>query len=101
MLFRGIQELMGHSRDYATATQLTIKLDMSGNRIKAVVEDNGRGFDADAAFSGDEGYSDARTQGLVTLREKFELVKGVVIVYSTEGEGTTVRLELPVSDDVA
>jgi two-component system, NarL family, sensor histidine kinase DegS len=95
MLFRAIQELMGHARDYATATQIKVRLDMSGNRIKALLEDNGRGFDSEAAFSGDEPHNDPRIQGLITLKEKYELVEGSVVVDSSENEGTTIRLELP------
>jgi signal transduction histidine kinase len=30
---------------------------MSGNAIKVVVEDNGRGFDAESIFSGEESNS--------------------------------------------
>jgi two-component system sensor histidine kinase DegS len=101
MIFRGIQELMGHARDYANSSKLNIRLDMSGNRITVVVEDDGRGFDAESAFMGEEVNMDARTQGLITIKEKFELIRGSVSVFSKEGEGTTVRLELPVSDDVA
>ncbi len=100
MLFRGIQELMVHARDYANASQLSIKLDMSGNRIKAVIEDDGRGFDADNALDNpEETHGDARVQGLTMLKEKFELVHGTVNVASSENEGTTIRLELPVSDE--
>jgi two-component system, NarL family, sensor histidine kinase DegS len=96
MIFRAIQELMGHARDYANANEIKVRLDMSGNRIKAMVEDNGRGFDADAAFSGDEPHNnDHRIQGLITLREKYELVEGSVVVDSGENEGTTIRMELP------
>jgi two-component system, NarL family, sensor histidine kinase DegS len=99
MLFRGIQELMVNARDSANATQMVIRLDMSGNRIKAVVEDDGRGFDAVALFQGDESFLDTRTQGIITLREKFELIQGNISVASSETEGTTVRLELPVGDE--
>jgi two-component system, NarL family, sensor histidine kinase DegS len=96
MIFRAIQELMGHARDYANANEIKVRLDMSGNRIKAMVEDNGRGFDADAAFSSDEPHNnDHRIQGLITLREKYELVEGSVVVDSGENEGTTIRMELP------
>lgn len=99
MLFRGIQDLMGHARDYANATELLIRLDMSGDRIKVDVEDSGRGFDAEAAFTSDEGHVDARAQGLLTLREKFELIGGSLSVTSSETDGTHVRLELPTNDD--
>lgn len=98
MIFRAVQELMVHARDYASASKLTIKLDMSGSRINAVVEDDGRGFDPE--MMDPENVQDARTQGLITLKERFELVRGTVAVFSAEGEGTNVRIELPVSDDV-
>jgi two-component system sensor histidine kinase DegS len=98
MIFRGIQELMGHARDYANATEMEIRLDISGDKIKIGVEDNGRGFDAEAAFSGEESFHDPRVQSLITLREKFELVGGSVSVYSSESEGTQVRMELPAED---
>lgn len=99
MLFRGIQELLGHARDYAQATEVFIRLDMSTEIIKVEVEDNGRGFDAEATFSGDYTHVDPRTQGLITLKEKFELVRGSVTVTSGEGEGTHVSMTLPASDE--
>ncbi len=98
MIFRGIQELMGHARDHASATRLVVKLDMSGDRIKTSVEDNGRGFNAEAIFSGEENHQDARAQDLITLKEKFELVGGSVAINSDEANGTVVRMEIPTND---
>lgn len=100
MVFRGIQELMGHSRDYANATEIFIRLDISNDRVKVDVEDNGRGFDAQAAFTGDESHVEPRVQSIITLREKFELVGGSLSVTSGETDGTRVHMELPTSDDV-
>lgn len=99
MLFRGIQELMGHARDYAAATQVFVRLDMSNERIKVDVEDNGRGFDAEAAFTADEKHLEPRQQALLTIKEKFELVAGSLVVSSAEADGTNVHLELPASED--
>ena len=89
---------MGHARDYANASEISIRLDMSGSSVKILVEDNGRGFDAEAAFAGDEPVQDPRVQSLITLKEKFELIRGSAQITSGETEGTSVRLELPVSD---
>ncbi len=100
MLFRAIQELLALARDYATPAQIVIKLDMSGQHIRASVEDDGRGFDVESGFSGDDNYRDSRVDVLMTLREKFELVHGSITVQSNETDGTMVRLELPASDDV-
>lgn len=98
LIFRTLQELMAHARDYANAEEIDIKLDMSGSPIRVVVEDNGRGFDANAAFSGEENFHDPRVQALITRRETLELVGGSVQVMSGETEGTSVRIDIPDSD---
>lgn len=98
MIFRGIQDLLGHARDYATATQLKVKLDMLGNMVKIAVEDNGRAIDAENVLRGEESNQDPRSQGLITLKEKFELIGGSMSIQSAENLGTTVRLELPAGD---
>lgn len=95
MVFRGIQDLMAHVRDYATANRLKVRLDMGNAAIRMVVEDNGRGFNPEVIFSGEEQNLEPRVQGLITLKERFELVGGSMTVSSDEGIGTSVRLELP------
>ena len=71
------------------------------DEVKALVEDDGRGFDAEAALANDDHHpSDPRVQSIVTLKEKYELVGGSVSVTSGETEGTVVRLELPSEDNV-
>ncbi len=100
MVFRGIQELMGHARDYAGASEIFIRLDISNDQVKVDVEDNGRGFDAQAAFTGDDTHVEPRAQSIITLREKFELVGGSLSVTSGETDGTRVHMELPTSDVV-
>lgn len=100
MVFRGVQELMGHARDYASASEISIRLEMASDRIKVDIEDNGRGFDAQAAFTGDESHIEPRAQSIITLREKFELVGGSLSVTSGETDGTRVHIELPTSDEM-
>jgi two-component system sensor histidine kinase DegS len=100
ILFRGIQELMVEARDFANATKISVKLDMGMERVKVTVEDNGRGFDVQAAMMGDNDAhnADPRIQSVATLREKFELLGGSLSMTSSETEGTVVRLDLPTSD---
>jgi two-component system sensor histidine kinase DegS len=101
LVFRAIQELMVQAREYAAPTKLHIQLEMTPERVRVVVEDDGRGFDAEAALAGNQEYQqpDPRAQSVLTLKEKFELAGGSVAVSSSETEGTTVRLELPVNQD--
>ncbi|GAB4508878.1 MAG: sensor histidine kinase [Anaerolineae bacterium] len=98
LIFRSIQELMGMVRDYANASRLAVKLDLTGGSVKIAIQDNGRGFDAQSIFDSDEHVQDPRAQSLITLKEKFDLVKGRVIIQSSEADGTLVRLELPAED---
>ncbi len=98
MIFRGIQELMAMARDYANSTTITIRLEIGNTVVKISVDDNGRGFDAEAALNGEEGYQDPRVQSLITLKEKYELIRGTMTIMSSESEGTSVRIELPVND---
>ncbi len=96
MIFRSIQELMGHARDYASASQLKVRLDMSGTMLRVAVQDNGRAVDAEAIFSDDDVHvDDSRSRSLMALRERFELVGGSMSINSSESDGTLVRLELP------
>jgi two-component system sensor histidine kinase DegS len=99
LIFRATQELMAQARDYATANSISIRLDMTSNTIKIQVVDNGRGFDAESIFRSDEPTAEPRVQSLITLKEKFELVGGSFSAQSSETDGTTIRLELPGSDD--
>jgi two-component system, NarL family, sensor histidine kinase DegS len=100
MTFRSIQELVGHVRDYADASNLRVRLDLSTSAIKIAVHDNGRGFDAEALFdeTRDDDVQDARSKGLVALKERFDLVGGSIVVHSNETDGTLIRLELPAND---
>lgn len=96
MIFRGIQELLVNARDYAAPSKISIRLDMGNERIRADIEDNGRGFDTQAAFSSmNDSTSDPRTQSMITLRETFELVGGILTISSSETDGTSARIELP------
>ena len=94
LLFRGIQELIAHARDYASASRVKIRMDMTTGTIKVLVEDDGRGFDPDLMENTDESKLPSRVRDLITMREKFILVKGATKVSSTDN-GTTIRLELP------
>jgi two-component system sensor histidine kinase DegS len=99
IIFRSIQELMRHGRDYAAATELHVRLDMSGNMIRMVITDNGRGFDVESVFTEDDTHNDdPRAQGLVALKERFDLIAGSMRVTSSEANGTVVTLELPAND---
>jgi two-component system, NarL family, sensor histidine kinase DegS len=99
MIFREIQGAMTMARDNASPTEINVRLDMTGEKVRMVVQDNGRGFDSTALFDATRSESgDARIQALNMMKARIELVGGNIDVRSGENEGTTVRLELPAGE---
>jgi two-component system sensor histidine kinase DegS len=98
LVFRSIQDLLTTARDYASPSEVTVRLDMTGSKIKITVEDDGRAFDPQKVLGRDADNSDARVQALRMLKSKLELVGGTIHMTSSENEGSTVRLEIPAGE---
>ncbi len=67
LMFRGIQGLMEHARDHSGASYVKVTLDLSGDRVRAIVEDNGRGFGTGRLSLN---ASNSETLGLGALQEQ-------------------------------
>jgi signal transduction histidine kinase len=91
-LFRMIQELLHNAARHAQANNIWLNLFIRADHIDLEVRDDGLGFDPMA--------QDLRVQashwGLVHLRERVALLKGTISIESHPGQGTTVRITLPV-----
>ncbi len=90
VIFRGIQELLGNIRQHAQASQVRLLLDIDGQRARISVEDNGKGFEPPAVLSGKH-----KGTGLLTLKERMDLLGGQLQVDSQVGQGTRVVMEVP------
>lgn len=97
LVFRGIQELMGNARDHGGATNIKITLEMGADRIRAVVEDNGKGFGT-GQLTLDEKTS--QSLGLSTLQERVHLVGGALLIDSVAGQGARIEIDLPAGAEV-
>jgi signal transduction histidine kinase len=86
-LFRIAQESLNNIRRHSGATTAAIELTHEPDRIRLTVSDPGRGFDP-AAVSDDH-------FGLAGIRKRAELAGGEARIESAPGQGTTVRVELP------
>ncbi len=95
LIFRSIQDLLTSARDYASPTEVNVTLDLTGNRIKITVEDDGRAFDTSKVIARDHDSNDARVQALRMLKSKIELIGGSMQLNSTDNEGSSIRLEIP------
>lgn len=91
-LFRIVQEAVTNALKHARSDKLAVRLLDHEASFVLEVEDWGSGFDpATAVASRGEG----RGVGLVSMRERAELVGGSFHLESAPGEGTTVRVEVP------
>jgi two-component system sensor histidine kinase DegS len=90
VIFRATQELLSNVRQHAQATQVRLSFDFDGQRVRVVVEDNGKGFDPNILQG-----SKVKTTGLPTLRERMDLLSGLLNIDSQPGQGTRVVLEVP------
>lgn len=88
-LFRAAQEAISNVLKHANATQLEVSLEESDGRIRLRVEDNGQGFEPDAASQ-----KEAPTWGLKIMRERIESISGKVQIESEPGRGTRVTFEV-------
>jgi two-component system sensor histidine kinase UhpB len=94
-LFRIAQEAIGNIVRHANAQHATIRLTQTSTQWLFVVHDDGRGFDATPAFR-DESLTEHRW-GLFGVRERVQLLGGSFQIESAQGKGTTLRVEIPIT----
>lgn len=97
LLFRGVQALIQNARDHSGATSVKVTLDMTGDSIRAVVEDNGRGLGS-GRLELDVDNSAALSLG--ALRERVTLVGGNLRLDSTLGQGARIEIDIPSGPEI-
>jgi signal transduction histidine kinase len=88
-LYRIVQESLTNVVKHARARHVSILLARMNGAIKAVIEDDGQGFDP--AEDTLDGF------GLVGMRERLALLGGRLEVESSSETGTTVAAEVPIA----
>jgi signal transduction histidine kinase len=85
-LYRMVQEALTNVVKHAQARSVSIVLTHARGTITAVIEDDGRGFDPEAAREG---------MGLDGMRERLGLIGGKLGIESRPGGGTTLVAKVP------
>lgn len=92
-LFQAVREALINTVKHARATRALVTLDWRGPETIAVcVEDDGKGFDVGEV---ETRRSRAGGFGLFSMRERLGVLGGRAEVTSARGDGTRVRLEMP------
>ena len=89
-LLRIAQEAVANALKHAAASRIWIRLSMEARRLCLRVEDNGRGFEQQDAFSTVGGHF-----GLLGMRERAERLGGALSLHSRPGDGTQVEVTVP------
>jgi two-component system sensor histidine kinase NreB len=87
-LYRIVQEALTNVRRHAQASNVGILLRRDDGRVVVIVEDDGVGFTPDQAEKGER-------LGLVGMRERAEMLGGILTIESSLEEGTTIIVEVP------
>jgi signal transduction histidine kinase len=90
VLYRATQEALNNIVKHAGASHVSVLVYRHAESVMLVVEDDGNGFDVAATDQPKEGL------GLLGMRERASLLKGTLVVESTPGEGTTIKITLPI-----
>ena len=86
-LYRIVQESLTNVVKHARARRVSIALTRMQHSVKAVVEDDGQGFDPENTREG--GF------GVVGMRERLSLLGGRLRVESSPGAGATIVADVP------
>jgi len=89
-LYRIIQETLTNVVRHAEATTVSILLEQHDGRVRAIIEDDGRGFDPTEAMA------DGRL-GLYGIEERATLLGGRLIIESRHGHGSSIFVEMPLT----
>ena len=93
-LYRIAQEALSNTAKHSNAGNATVHLERQESSIQLTVSDDGTGFEeTDAARARGEGHG----MGLMSMRERSELLGGTFRIESASGKGTTVTVTLPLA----
>ncbi len=89
-IFRIVQESLTNIARHAEASQVEIIVTASPGELCFEVRDNGKGFDRNAV-------ADAKSFGLVGMRERMAMLNGSFELDSEPGRGTRIRVCVPLT----
>jgi signal transduction histidine kinase len=92
------EEAVNNARKHAEANTVWIRLRKHQDVLALDIVDDGRGFDIQAV---ETNYEKRGSLGMVNLRERAELVNGILKLESVPGQGTRVRVIVPLTVEAA
>ena len=99
VIFYIIEEAINNARKHASAANIWVRLGpLQPGLVLLEIEDNGVGFDVESV---NKAYDNRSSLGMVNLRERSELVNGLLNIQSAIGKGTKVQVYIPLTEEAA
>jgi two-component system sensor histidine kinase DegS len=89
--FRAIQQLVGLAREEGQAGKIKVTLDIAEANVRAAIEHDGKILEENPGGEGDK-------HGLVSLRERIEMLGGSFEYNAQAGQGTLASIDLPIGE---
>jgi PAS domain S-box-containing protein len=89
-IYRIAQEAIRNVLRHAGTHSADISLDFNGGGLTLLIRDQGRGFDTDRV-------RESGGLGLISIEERVRLLDGRLDLSSRHGQGTTLRIEVPMA----
>ncbi len=88
-ILRVLNEALANITRHAQASQVWVRLETKNNHFELEIRDDGQGFDPEIVTG--EGH-----YGLLGMRERARLVGGILEIESGTGQGTRIRVVIPI-----
>jgi signal transduction histidine kinase len=99
VLFRITQEALTNVAKHAEATRVIVSLETQPTQVAVMIVDNGRGFEPDNVLQNERPHTSG--WGLLGIRERTRLLGGDCTIQSTPGQGSRIRVTIPLKKEKA
>lgn len=90
VLFRIVQEALNNIMKHAAAREIQLSLNYWENNVEMQIQDDGKGFvNGSGALKG---------TGIANMKRRAELLNGQCSVFSNPGQGTQIKIEIPINE---
>jgi signal transduction histidine kinase len=90
-----VREALQNALRHAAPKQVSVALSSDRRGLQVEIEDDGRGFDPSIMNSPNGHSPNGQHYGLIGMRERAEKLGGRLLLTSSPGKGTQVRLSVP------